>query len=532
MHLWIRTLLTGTLLLAASALSQAQTTRPARIADSSDNDGIRKLLGERFISQAAGISFRAPIGGKQARRTGVGSDLIVTYSNPDEQWTLKCSRIIYPRATHLVPPPPAPLPPNALPPAPEVGVLDAYSTSLKANIPNLQEIRKDIINLGNADVGLLISRYTRGPQAWLHQAALIQSSDQVYYVLDFETPSGHTAADKPDAGDPAEQTAYKLFQAILDSTVLIDQRPIIQDTQDRIFRALSFQVNIPSRIKQIMRPEQYFRVIRNGKDAGWFAQYEEWGVRQDHERNPVEGLIVATITDQTFADESKLTVASEMFSLPDRKKGDEMWVTISIRERPGIDLATKKDSIVKDHVTEWGQSRKDIRTVLLEGEHENDRKKLVPNATVTEQYKLRVTTAGSQDGGRTITRDLPAYYLPQAQAAMLPRLVSYKEPKGYVFLVWVASEQQLIHRFVDVGSEEDVKFNGKMVRAIIIKDRISLEGDPTFHYFTVDGKYLGNFTPATATTTVGTDLATLKKLYPQAKIQRPFSLDTPQPEGN
>lgn len=526
MHPMIHTLCGGVVLLCGGVASLAQATRPAAHPSTRPavvgEDDPRQLLGERFTSAAAGISLRVPEGGQKVRRTGVGADLVVTYTNPDEQWTLKVSRVIYAKPMPLVTGP-APLLPDPQQ-ASESGVLDLTAKALQGNV-NCDILRKDRINLGKNDAGLVIARYSRGAQTWLHQLALIQSSpntknepqsDAVYYAIDFETPSGHLASQKPEQADPSEQTAFGIFEAILDSVVLIDQRPIIEDQQNRIFRALSLQVNIPGRVRQAIIPEQYFRVLRNGKDAGWIAQFEEWGIRRDRKGNPTEGLIVARASEELVAETgTRLNKSEEMFCIPDRNKADEQWVTISTAERGGI----------KQQATEWGQSQKTTRTVLLEGNHIDAKGKLEPNAGIKEEYKLNVSVA-DQTAVRTTGRELPAYYLPAAEAAMIHRLIDFREQKGYLFLVWVPSEQQLINRFIDVGPLQEVKLDGKTVPAVVIKDRISLEGDPTFHYLSPTGQYLGSFAPATGMLVLPAQLQQLNQLYPNSKITRPSTLDT------
>jgi hypothetical protein len=126
---------------------------------------------------------------------------------------------------------------------------------------------------------------------------------------------------------------------------------------------------------------------------------------------------------------------------------------------------------------------------------------------------------------KTVERDVPSYYLPQAVGSMIPRLLPRKEPKGYLFAVWVGAEQEVIYRYLDVESEHDVLFNGQNIRAVTVKDRIGLEGEPTYHYFSPEGKYLGSTNAASGVVIVAADLQTITKIWPDAKPVRPRLLE-------
>jgi hypothetical protein len=144
----------------------------------------------------------------------------------------------------------------------------------------------------------------------------------------------------------------------------------------------------------------------------------------------------------------------------------------------------------------------------------------------TMRYHLNVTQT-SKTAATPINRDLPPFYLPQAISAMLPRLVPNTEPKGYLFLVWVGSERELIKRYIDVEPVRTETFNGSTDRFIVVKDRIGLEAEPVLHYFSVSGRYQGSFNKATGLSVVVSDQQSMVRLWPNATFARPQVLDKP-----
>ena len=114
---------------------------------------------------------------------------------------------------------------------------------------------------------------------------------------------------------------------------------------------------------------------------------------------------------------------------------------------------------------------------------------------------------------QTITRQLPRWYLPQALGHMLPRLLPLHEAKTYMFATYVSSEKEVLTRYVSVEPPQAVVLGGQSVRAVPIRDRITLEGTPTIHYFSPEGQYLGSVTDATQTTLLASDESELKNIW-------------------
>jgi hypothetical protein len=103
---------------------------------------------------------------------------------------------------------------------------------------------------------------------------------------------------------------------------------------------------------------------------------------------------------------------------------------------------------------------------------------------------------------------------------MLPRLLPVNRPVTYLFQSYVSEQKEVVHRYVDVGFEKEVQLGGKTVRAIPIADRIRLEGVPTIHYMSPDGKYLGSVNQDARLVILPTDKETLLKIWKEVETKK------------
>lgn len=485
-------------LMGRLAVAQQGDSRPA-------GDDMAQYLGDTFTSLAGGISFRPPAGGTQTRFAHVGTD-IVHYSSSEDRWTLKVQRMFFPQPTRLVGKDDPATPINERLTAP--GVLDQIARQAMVQSGGLKIIRNDVINIGKYDTGILVCRYTQGLQTWLRQQAVIQASDQLYYLIDYTTPSNRSAADAPDEEDAGEALAVRIFEAVLDSVQLLDQKPIIQDTYERYERGtMVLLVNLPTLMRRAAIAEQFFLVQKDGKDIGWSYVCEEPGERQG-----TKGFFVASLSQLKGENGAKIDVASEAFCAENRKT--EAWVTITVVQKDGA----------KEHVSEFGQSEKRILRRIDRSEAQPEKGN--PNVRMSEEYVLNVTQSGTA-GAKNVRRELAAWYVPTVVNQMLPRLLPINEPRKYLFGTWVSSEREVINRFMDVELPAPLTFAGRRVTAAKITDRVGLEGNPTYHYVAMDGKYLGSETPATGVRVIATTQQAILTLFPNATMARPHVLDAP-----
>lgn len=484
----------------------AAAAEPARAGEATGVvDPVDARLGPRFTSRAFAITFRPPAGGVASPRITDNPDQVVKYASAEDQWTLLVLRKYLEKPARLfsIDDPVTRADESKTQP----GMADELVRQLRINDSAVQILRNDKINLGPHDAAMVVSRSVLGRQATLRQQLILQKNDQLYYIFDFATPSTWTPADKEE-DDPAERAAVEIFDAVLESTQVLGYEDIQADLDERQFRLRSLLVGLDRRIRAAAKPEQYFRVLRDGKDIGWTYLTEEVVSRRGE-----EGILTALLYQAEPEAGVKVDVASEMFASFNATTSTEEWVTINVVERNGK----------KDHVSEYGSSKR--RTGVV---RDNDEGQQVGNdpgelARRANYYHLNVRQLG-KGGVKPFAQDLPARYVPQAIAGMFPRLVPLREKKTYVLAAWVGSAPALVNRFIDVQGEQAVNFAGHK-SAIVVKDRTGLDGDPTLHYFTPDGKYLGHHTATTGVSVVVSDQQTLSRLYPDALIARPHVLD-------
>jgi hypothetical protein len=513
----------------ATRPATAPATRPARLP--AMDDEVADRLGPRFTSRSAGISFRPPAFGKPDRRLTGSADRIVRFGEAEGGSVLVVSRKFFPQKTVLIgDDAPALRRPGEARAA--VGVLDELARQLRANDVNTQVLRKELVHIGPYDVGLLATRFIRpgSRDAFFRQHAMVRAHEQLYYVFDLTTPSGWSASDKPDAVDPQEKLAVRVFEAMLDSVQLIDTTPVEQDVAERRIRSRSLMITLGQRLQdsvaartidvpQDPQPQAatYLRILKGGKDVGYKYMAEFLGARRG------EGGVYVSFFEFEQGDKGmKYETAGEMFSTlrPLDKNVREEWVTI----RKEIAEGGKARAF-----SEYGSSKK--RTAVVRDDQDGAQRIAADGeraARMGEFYTLTVRQI-SHAGARPLTWDLSPFYLPQTMSHILPRLLPLNEPRTYAFAAWMPSAPAVVSRFLDVEPERNVRFNGQTIRAVRIKDRLGYEGDPTYHYFQ-EGQYLGSWTESADVTVLVSDAASLKRLWPTGRLGRPENLlDEPEP---
>src|SRR5881392_215800 len=189
-------------------------------------------LGATFQSLAAGISLRVPAGLKEVRR-GVGGDDIIQYvDEAGGKSQFRVSRLVLAK--------PAPLVTDrdskgnvmlGKDKLARQGMLDLMADQLKADMGGAEILRQDTVKLAIGDAGIIAARYQLpDATARLTQRAIIQGSDQLYYILELVTPA-------PAAGDVSEdpqvRQAVDLFGRVLDSVQLLDQSRLEDEKNQR-----------------------------------------------------------------------------------------------------------------------------------------------------------------------------------------------------------------------------------------------------------------------------------------------------------
>jgi hypothetical protein len=277
-------------------------------------------------------------------------------------------------------------------------------------------------------------------------------------------------------------------------------------------------------------PEQWLRIVQNGKDIGYSYVAEEFVEGKDVKSNPArahDGVLVSMRT-RTVVDGGQVDVGSQLFTSLDRKHEDWAHIVNTVMNK-GTAGEEKKQSM------EFGYSELKVKQVIDRQARPDPRTD--PNAQdpknpvlrPVESYALRIerATQGRNANSQPEAHAPSPWYVPQAIGSMLPRLVPLDRAVTYLFQSYVSEQHEVVHRYVDVGFPKEVTINGRAVRAVPITDRIRLEGSPTVHYMSEDGKYLGSENVAAKVWILPTDRATLEKQWENADLRKPEAIERP-----
>ena len=444
------------------------------------------LLGPVFESKGNGIALRPPKDSTPQRR--IGTQDIIEFVDEKKGWTLKASKIMLAQ-------------PGSLSEwrdtqgRPQPGVLEFTATRLKEEIPEAEFLRQEKINIGDGDVGMLALRYTRNLKSLLTQQAIIQRTDQMYYLLALTTPGAAKGSNEADAAK-IERAAVETFRQVLDSVDMLDLRGVRQDQDERLYRTRGLLVNLtPERLKKALQKQRWTRILKNGKDVGYTYVEERTDVKGGQ-----EGIEVRTRSRMLPGKDTQVDVGSIFHVSMDLRHED--WSTLA--ERFNIkQRAANPKGFKPPQLTETGIS--DRKTIPGRG----------------DDYTLQVVFESNSERVDPVARELPPFYLPQAIAHLLPRLLPVNEPKTYMFMTYVPEVREVMMRYVDVQELKRVEFNGESMRAIPVNDRLGLEGPVTTHYMSTTGQWIGSESKDTGITAVPSDEETLLKLWKDANLTAP-----------
>ncbi|HEV7300611.1 MAG TPA: hypothetical protein VGN72_14700 [Tepidisphaeraceae bacterium] len=467
-------------------------------------------LGPVFESAVAGISLRPPAGGKVIRRPGDAEVVRYVYE-PDG------AAFIVVQST---PRNPTPLTSTNVPGATTDGMLEMAVADLKGQHPAAQIIRQDLTNVGDGSVGIIVARYSLGTSSFLSQQAIVQGSPQLYYTLTYVTP-GSRPNTPEESIDPREQRAFETFSAVLDTVKLLDRSNIKMDQDQRLYRTRAFFVNLSQRaIENALVPEQWFRILKNGKDIGYLYTVEE--------KTKLGGFpaIQVGMRSRTF-DDKKRQVDAEAWLRMSTDRKHEQWSRLSVAI----------DGDKRTHATEIGASDHATKAVAEQLDRDQQMGGVKPGIRMVDDYPLTVKYAGSKGAPEPVERQLPPWYMPQALGHILPRALPLGERKGYLFATFVPDRREVMMRYVDTLPSRQVTFAGQTVRATPIEEKIGLDGYVTTHYIEDGGRYLGSETkypdesgtPLTISY-VATTSDDLAKRWEGLNLSRPS--ETPQVEPN
>src|SRR6185503_4655114 len=255
---------------------------------------------------------------------------------------------------------------------------------------------------------------------------------------------------------------------------IMDRTKIKEDQVQRLFRtrALFADWNTAGgkRIKDAIVPEQWLRLMRDGKDIGYSYVVEEFVNARDVKNNPGrahDGILIS-IRSRTVDEGAQVDIGSQLFVSLDRKNED--WAHV-------VNLVTDKNkpNQEKKQSMEFGYSEHKLRRVLdkdapqgprqIKPDEKNPNLKDAKNPAVrdVESYALRIERAvqGRNNNAAPETHAPSPWYIPQAIGSMLPRIVPLQRPVTYLFQSYVSEQHEVVHRYVDVGFEKEVNLGGR-----------------------------------------------------------------------
>jgi hypothetical protein len=480
----------------------------------------------RFEDESAGISFMPPGGMKEIR--GTPGDVIVRYVDDDRHWNLTVSKMTFDRPVRLS---------NAAatqPSGPDTlktskGILEITAEQMKVDAPGAEILRQDVITVGGVDVGMLAGRYTIAPQTNLTQQAIFRADDENFYLFNLTTPAPRTGE---IGDDPGVQTAVSDFTEMLDTVRILEQTAVRQEQDERLMHTRTLFVNwTPEKIRAALVKEQWLRILRDGQDVGYSYVVEEVGrdlprpgQKESEFTGGDDGALIG-IRSRTVP-EAGVRVDSETWMWVSFDRKHEKWSNTAYINR-GKDAAGKPQI---DHVGDVGSTDFEPRMVYDKGlvNHpeqigpgKDDVDKEQPAYRRIEVDVLNAERFGRNQSSEPYEQELPVFYIPEALAHLLPRLVPRNEPAKYMFASYVPEKQAVMARYVDVGVEQQVTIGGKQVMAIPVRDRLGLEGSVTTHYVNAAGQYLGAVSPDQKVEILPSDAATLVAVWKNVDLSRP-----------
>lgn len=427
------------------------------------------LLGDAFESTSAGITFRPPAGCREIAK-GPGDAEIAEFVDEQAKWDLKVAMWTTDQPVPLQ----TPTDKSGV-----TGLMESTIQQTRTADPGVKVLRNDVTNIAQAKVGMLVFAYTIGTDKRLTQIALIQKSQYLYYIFNLTTPG---VAKDAAQGDADEQRAVATFGGMLDSVKLLDRSKIRQDQVDRLFRTRAlFTTWTAARIKTKLAPQQWLRVIRDGKDVGY-----SYIVERPERRGDADGILIGIRSRMLDEGGGRVDSESWFYSNIDRKHAS--WTTaVRVSDDKGK-LLTYGTEIGADDVTVDG-------------------------------HRLTVKTIRKSSDTEPVQRDLPPWYLPQAFSELLPRLLPLNEPKTYMFASYVSNKREVMSRYVEVLPRATVRFNGREVEAVQVHDRYGLDGPITTDYFSPAGAFLGSRAVSEKTVSQGVTRPSELLIVPVTKEQ-------------
>jgi len=490
------------------------------------------LLGPPYISHVHAIQFRPPLNCTEIDRAT--PDSIVEFDRDDFNWQLKCWSVRLEKPLELT------VHKDQFG-QPKDGVLEITLANIKQQTPEAEVLRNEVISVGRVRVGMIAVRYeTAAHDRRFTQQAIFEAPDadhRLYYFLDLTGP-GKPQLEPEDIVNPAEKMAHDTFAEVVDSVTLLDRADIVDQQKHALYATMNLFVmwtaDHSRMVRDVLVPEQFQRIIRDGQDVGYQHIIEEYD--PDAKSSEDSTLRIGVRSRMAPTPEQQWDTETWMFSTADRKH--EHWKTAA--------RCTNNRGELIDSFSQVGASDEETKPYAIEAPQGANGAILPPpqglenNIDLETHRTLQVTTTHKEAQLNPFNMISPPWYVPQAYSYILPRILPLK-PKKYMFATFVpgdvnnAATGNVMSRYMEVLPLEHVKFHGGEFDAIPITDKITLDGAVTTYYISLDGKFLGStstFTAGNNSSTievVPTDSDTLERLWPHPDLSPPVDSGTAPP---
>ncbi len=501
-------------MLLVAALAAVPAYGEPRGVEESTPSASDALLDPVVRDSTEGIAIRPPVGAIINRQLGSGE--VVRFVYPDKAWTIVLKSV--PNSNHL------PLAGNLATPG-QQGLLDVAASQFtdRGGEP-AKVLRREVVTVGPRPVGLIEAQDHAGIEPLFVQVALIPDKGR-YFTLQMAVK-----------GKSPEDPARQAFQRTLATVELLDRAALRKEQDERLTNTHWLWLQISEgQIVRVLQPVHFMRVVRGGRDVGYVQVNERTEKHHDHDgvyivsrqhvelppsvaAAPAAAPAVATpginvpqpAAASAAAGPRELERDARFFVTFDRAHED--WISLdTFDHRGGTQLLEMGNN---DLVTRIALDK--VAAAQLQAHGGNKQPPTTRRATDTLQVdNYRGMTASSA----TVHLPVPPFYLPQALAQLLPRLLPVDQPSKYMFAFYVSGQRQLLYRYVDVGTEREVTLGGRRTRAVPITDRIGADGVVTTHYVDrVGNEWLGSVSDEGKLEVLPTDDATLQQTWPGFKV--------------
>lgn len=462
-------------------------------------------LDPAFISAAAGISVRPPVNGKMIRRSG-GGDEIVRFINDEKKWQFVVSRFLLTE--------PMPLVTRDAVAAARDPRLVGFVDTVVNQFADGRSIQRELQPINGYDGAVLATQMRDSSGQKLIQHAIVRRSDKVYFVVSLTSPLTQPKAEE----DPAAVEAIKTFAGIVDSIELLDQAQIARDQTERLLRTRTQMVNwMQSRLESAIVPQQWLRLVKDGKDIGYTYVVEELASDLPRAGKPATGSekplgVRVGVRSRTMPSDD-LVVDAESW----------MWVSFDRNQEAFSNMVVSKEKGKEANFSlERGTAMRPDKKVKLD---QPDADGNMVKAVKGDMYLLQIWSTAKQSTLPPISRETPPFYLPQALGQMLPRLLPLNTPTTYMWASYVSDTRAIMTRYVDVLPATTVTFGGSTFTAVPVQERMGLEGSITTHYLTPDGTYRGSVNEENKISIIPSDEASILAIWKDANLQRPGDVE-------